>query len=231
MILRYDRLGVVIPSGDPDPAAAMAVRELMGGRFAHWRRSTAGGRPGQPARRAQGRKGRVFLWTPVARRGPVTTCSPPAISSKISPTTTSRDRRAQRQAQGLRGSRGRIARASGSAHRRPASGRGPTGAGPLPHLPSLRREGTTAGGRHAGGDGRSRPSTGLLIAAPSRSVIPAHRSPTLVVLRLADGRTTSVSAPPEYRPPTGLRHGSHRPSWPPVTGRSPRRTSSRGPRG
>ncbi|MDA0159942.1 manganese catalase family protein [Solirubrobacter ginsenosidimutans] len=33
MILRYDRLGVEIPSGDPDPAGAMAVQELMGGRF------------------------------------------------------------------------------------------------------------------------------------------------------------------------------------------------------
>jgi Mn-containing catalase len=33
MILRYDRLGVKIPAGDPDPAGAMAVQELMGGRF------------------------------------------------------------------------------------------------------------------------------------------------------------------------------------------------------
>jgi manganese catalase len=33
VILRYDRLGVAIPSGDPDPAGAMAVQELMGGRF------------------------------------------------------------------------------------------------------------------------------------------------------------------------------------------------------
>jgi Mn-containing catalase len=33
MILRYDRLGIEIPSGDPDPAGAMAVQELMGGRF------------------------------------------------------------------------------------------------------------------------------------------------------------------------------------------------------
>jgi Mn-containing catalase len=33
MILRFDRLGVEIPSGDPDPAGAMAVQELMGGRF------------------------------------------------------------------------------------------------------------------------------------------------------------------------------------------------------
>jgi manganese catalase len=33
MILRYDRLGVEIPAGDPDPAGAMAVQELMGGRF------------------------------------------------------------------------------------------------------------------------------------------------------------------------------------------------------
>jgi Mn-containing catalase len=33
MILRYDRIGVQIPAGDPDPAGAMAVQELMGGRF------------------------------------------------------------------------------------------------------------------------------------------------------------------------------------------------------
>jgi manganese catalase len=33
MILRYDRLGLEIPTGDPDPAGAMAVQELMGGRF------------------------------------------------------------------------------------------------------------------------------------------------------------------------------------------------------
>ncbi len=33
MILRYDRLGVEIPTGDPDPAGAGAVQELMGGRF------------------------------------------------------------------------------------------------------------------------------------------------------------------------------------------------------
>ena len=33
MILRYDRLGVEIPAGDPDPAGAMVVQELMGGRF------------------------------------------------------------------------------------------------------------------------------------------------------------------------------------------------------
>ena len=33
MILRFDRLGVEIPTGDPDPAGAMAVQELMGGRF------------------------------------------------------------------------------------------------------------------------------------------------------------------------------------------------------
>ena len=33
MILRYDRLGVELPTGDPDPAGAMAVQELMGGRF------------------------------------------------------------------------------------------------------------------------------------------------------------------------------------------------------
>ena len=33
MILRYDRLGLDIPTGDPDPAGAMAVQELMGGRF------------------------------------------------------------------------------------------------------------------------------------------------------------------------------------------------------
>jgi manganese catalase len=33
VILRYDRLGVEIPAGDPDPAGAMAVQELMGGRF------------------------------------------------------------------------------------------------------------------------------------------------------------------------------------------------------
>src|SRR3954468_19958717 len=33
MILRYDRLGIEIPPGDPDAAGAMAVQELMGGRF------------------------------------------------------------------------------------------------------------------------------------------------------------------------------------------------------
>jgi Mn-containing catalase len=33
VILRYDRLGIEIPRGDPDPAGAMAVQELMGGRF------------------------------------------------------------------------------------------------------------------------------------------------------------------------------------------------------
>jgi YVTN family beta-propeller protein len=33
VVLRYDRLGVEIPAGDPDPAGAMAVQELMGGRF------------------------------------------------------------------------------------------------------------------------------------------------------------------------------------------------------
>jgi len=33
MILRYDRLGIELPQGDPDPAGAMAVQELMGGRF------------------------------------------------------------------------------------------------------------------------------------------------------------------------------------------------------
>jgi Mn-containing catalase len=33
MILRYDRLGIEIPAGDPDPAGARAVQELMGGRF------------------------------------------------------------------------------------------------------------------------------------------------------------------------------------------------------
>ena len=33
MILRYDRLGIELPPGDPDPAGAMAVQELMGGRF------------------------------------------------------------------------------------------------------------------------------------------------------------------------------------------------------
>jgi manganese catalase len=33
VILRYDRLGVEIPAGEPDPAGAMAVQELMGGRF------------------------------------------------------------------------------------------------------------------------------------------------------------------------------------------------------
>ena len=33
MILRYDRLGVEIPIGDPDPAGAAVVQELMGGRF------------------------------------------------------------------------------------------------------------------------------------------------------------------------------------------------------
>jgi hypothetical protein len=30
MILRYDRLGLEIPSGDPDPAGPMAVQEPMG---------------------------------------------------------------------------------------------------------------------------------------------------------------------------------------------------------
>jgi Mn-containing catalase len=33
MILRYDRIAIAIPPGDPDPAGAMAVQELMGGRF------------------------------------------------------------------------------------------------------------------------------------------------------------------------------------------------------
>jgi Mn-containing catalase len=33
VILRYDRLGFEIPTGDPDPTGAMAVQELMGGRF------------------------------------------------------------------------------------------------------------------------------------------------------------------------------------------------------
>ena len=33
MILRYDKLGVHIPAGDPDPSGAKAVQELMGGRF------------------------------------------------------------------------------------------------------------------------------------------------------------------------------------------------------
>ena len=33
MILRYDRLGIEIPAGDPDPAGASMVQELMGGRF------------------------------------------------------------------------------------------------------------------------------------------------------------------------------------------------------
>jgi Mn-containing catalase len=33
MILRYDRLGIEIPAGDPDPAGASVVQELMGGRF------------------------------------------------------------------------------------------------------------------------------------------------------------------------------------------------------
>src|SRR6187431_2905891 len=33
MILRYDRVGIELPEGDPDPAGAMAVQELMGGRF------------------------------------------------------------------------------------------------------------------------------------------------------------------------------------------------------
>ena len=33
MILRYDRLGLEIPPGDPDPAGARGVQELMGGRF------------------------------------------------------------------------------------------------------------------------------------------------------------------------------------------------------
>jgi Mn-containing catalase len=33
MILRYDRLGLQIPAGEPDPAGAAAVQELMGGRF------------------------------------------------------------------------------------------------------------------------------------------------------------------------------------------------------
>jgi manganese catalase len=33
VILRYDRLGLQIPEGDPDPAGAAVVQELMGGRF------------------------------------------------------------------------------------------------------------------------------------------------------------------------------------------------------
>jgi Mn-containing catalase len=33
MILRYDRLGIEIPAGAPDPAGAAIVQELMGGRF------------------------------------------------------------------------------------------------------------------------------------------------------------------------------------------------------
>ena len=33
MILRYDRLGIEIPVGDPDPAGAMLVQDPMGGRF------------------------------------------------------------------------------------------------------------------------------------------------------------------------------------------------------
>jgi Mn-containing catalase len=33
VILRYDRLGIDIPAGDPDPAGASVVQELMGGRF------------------------------------------------------------------------------------------------------------------------------------------------------------------------------------------------------
>ena len=33
MILRYDRLGLEIPAGDPDPSGARLVQELMGGRF------------------------------------------------------------------------------------------------------------------------------------------------------------------------------------------------------
>ena len=33
MILRYDRVGLEIPAGDPDATGAMAVQELMGGRF------------------------------------------------------------------------------------------------------------------------------------------------------------------------------------------------------
>jgi Mn-containing catalase len=33
MILRYDRVGIEIPQGDPDAAGANAVQELMGGRF------------------------------------------------------------------------------------------------------------------------------------------------------------------------------------------------------
>jgi manganese catalase len=33
MILRYDRIAIAIPPGDPDPVGAMAVQELMGGRF------------------------------------------------------------------------------------------------------------------------------------------------------------------------------------------------------
>jgi Mn-containing catalase len=33
LILRYDRLGIELPAGDPDPSGAMAVQELMGGRF------------------------------------------------------------------------------------------------------------------------------------------------------------------------------------------------------
>jgi Mn-containing catalase len=33
VILRYDQLDVEIPSGEPDPAGALAVQELMAGRF------------------------------------------------------------------------------------------------------------------------------------------------------------------------------------------------------
>jgi Mn-containing catalase len=33
MILRTDRIAIEIPAADPDPAGAMAVQELMGGRF------------------------------------------------------------------------------------------------------------------------------------------------------------------------------------------------------
>ena len=33
MILRYDRVGIELPEGSPDATGAMAVQELMGGRF------------------------------------------------------------------------------------------------------------------------------------------------------------------------------------------------------
>ena len=33
MILRYDRVGIVLPEGGPDAGGANAVQELLGGRF------------------------------------------------------------------------------------------------------------------------------------------------------------------------------------------------------